>query len=63
MRTGLIAKKVGMTSLFSETGEEMAVTVLQVEHCHVVAKKGKEKDGYTAVQLSFGKAKVANGCK
>ena len=63
MRTGLIAKKVGMTSFYSETGEEMAVTILQVENCKVVAKKAKDKDGYTAVQLGFGKAKVKNTTK
>ena len=63
MRTGLIAKKLGMTSVYSETGEELAVTILQVENCQVVAKKGKEKDGYTAVQLGVGKAKVKNTSK
>lgn len=63
MRTGLIAKKLGMTTTYTEEGEEAAVTVLAVENCQVVAKKTKEKDGYTAVQLGVGKAKVKNVSK
>jgi large subunit ribosomal protein L3 len=63
MRTGLIAKKLGMTSVYTENGEETPVTVLQVENCQVVAKKTKEKDGYTALQLGVGKAKVKNTSK
>ncbi|MBI1775023.1 MAG: 50S ribosomal protein L3 [Proteobacteria bacterium] len=60
MRTGLIARKVGMTRLFTDEGEHVPVTVLQVEGCQVVAQRTKEKDGYTAVQLGIGKAKVKN---
>lgn len=63
MRTGLIAKKLGMTSVYGEDGAELAVTVLQVENCQVVANKTKEKDGYTAVQLGAGNAKVKNVSK
>lgn len=63
MRTGLIAKKLGMMSTYTEAGEEVPVTVLQVENCQVVAKKTKEKDGYTALQLGVGKAKVKNTSK
>ena len=63
MRTGLIAKKLGMTSVYGEDGAELAVTVLQVENCQVVAKKTKEKDGYNAVQLGVGTAKVKNVSK
>ena len=63
MRTGLIAKKVGVTSLYNETGEITQVTVLQVENCQVVAQKTKEKDGYTALQLGVGKARVKNVSK
>src|SRR5579884_3271329 len=63
MRTGLIAKKVGMTNVYSKEGQHVCVTVLQVENCQVVAKKTKEKDGYTAVQLGVGKAKVKNVSK
>jgi large subunit ribosomal protein L3 len=60
MRTGLIARKVGMTRLFTDEGEHVPVTVLQVDGCQVVAQRTKEKDGYTAVQLGIGKAKVKN---
>ena len=63
MRSGLLAKKIGMTSVYTETGEEKPVTVLVVENCQVVANKTKEKDGYTAVQLGVGKAKVKNVSK
>src|ERR1700743_3313127 len=63
MRTGLIAKKIGMTNLYSEDGQEMCVTVLQVENCQVVAKMTKEKNGYTAVQLGVDKTKAKNTSK
>ncbi len=63
MRTGLIAKKLGMTSVYTETGEVTPVTVLIVENCQVVAQKTKEKDGYTALQLGVGKARVKNVSK
>ena len=63
MRTGLIAKKLGMTSVYNDAGEEMPVTVLLVENCQVVAKKTKEKDGYSALQLGVGAAKVKNVSK
>jgi large subunit ribosomal protein L3 len=60
MRTGLIARKVGMTRLFTDEGEHVPVTVLEVAGCQVVAQRTKEKDGYTAIQLGIGKAKVKN---
>lgn len=63
MRSGLIAKKIGMTSIYTDTGEEKPVTVLLVENCQVVAQKTKEKDGYTAVQLGVGQAKAKNTSK
>jgi len=52
-----------MTSVYTSTGEMTQVTVLQVENCQVVAQKTKEKDGYTAVQLGVGKARVKNVSK
>lgn len=58
MRTGLIAQKLGMSRIFTDAGENVPVTVLKVESCQVVAQKTQEKDGYTAVQLGVGKAKV-----
>ncbi len=57
MRTGVIVKKVGMTRVFSEKGEHIPVTVLQLDKCQVVAKRTVEKDGYTAVQLGVGTQK------
>ncbi len=60
MRTGLVALKKGMTRIFSEDGTDVPVTVLHVENCQVVAARTIEKDGYTAVQLGVGSAKVKN---
>ena len=58
MRSGIIAKKVGMTRLFMEDGRQIPVTVLQLDKLQVVAQRTAEKDGYTAVQLGTGSAKV-----
>ena len=63
MRTGLIAKKLGMTSVYADDGATQPVTVLYVENCQVVAQKTKEKDGYTALQLGVGTAKAKNTSK
>ena len=63
MRTGLVAKKVGMTSVYGEGGAQVAVTVLQVENCQVIAKMTKEKNGYDAVQLGVGNVKAKNVSK
>jgi large subunit ribosomal protein L3 len=60
MRTGLIAEKVGMTRVFDEAGAHVPVTVLKVDNCQVVAQRTAERDGYTAVQLGVGKARVKN---
>ena len=60
MRTGLIAQKLGMTRIFTEDGNHVPVTVLKVDNCQVVAVRTAEKDGYTAVQLGVGQAKVKN---
>ena len=60
MRSGLIAQKVGMTRVFTDEGEHVPVTVLKVDNCQVVAVRTEEADGYTAVQLGVGKAKVKN---
>jgi large subunit ribosomal protein L3 len=60
MRSGIIAQKVGMTRVFTDAGEHVPVTVLKVDHCQVVAHRTVEKNGYTAVQLGIGKAKVKN---
>ncbi len=58
MRSGVIAKKVGMTRLFMEDGRQVPVTVLQLDNLQVVAQRTADKDGYTAVQLGAGTAKA-----
>ncbi|MEL6573981.1 MAG: 50S ribosomal protein L3 [Pseudomonadota bacterium] len=58
LRTGLIAKKVGMTRLFMDDGKQIPVTVLSLENLQVVAQRTSEKDGYVAVQLGAGAAKA-----
>jgi large subunit ribosomal protein L3 len=58
MRSGVIAKKLGMTRLFLENGTQVPVTVLQVDSLQVVAQRTADKDGYTAVQLGAGLAKA-----
>ena len=63
MRTGLIARKLGMTRAFRDDGTHVPVTVLKVDHCQVVAVKTAERDGYTALQLGAGAAKVKNVSK
>ncbi len=60
MRTGLIAQKLGMTRVFAEDGNHVPVTVLEVKDLAVVAQRTAEKDGYNAVQLGVGRAKVKN---
>ena len=60
MRSGVIAKKLGMTRLFLEDGRQVPVTVLQMENVQVVAQRTGERDGYTAVQLGAGAAKAKN---
>jgi large subunit ribosomal protein L3 len=59
-RTGLLAKKLGMTRIFREDGTHVPVTVLQVDQLQVVAVRTEDKNGYAAVQLGYGKAKVKN---
>ena len=60
MRTGVLAKKVGMTRLFDETGVHVPVTVLSLEGCQVTAQRTKDKDGYVALQLGAGAKKPKN---
>jgi large subunit ribosomal protein L3 len=63
MRSGVIAQKLGMTRIFTDAGEHVPVTVLKVDHCQVVAHRTEEKNGYTALQVGVGKAKVKNVSK
>lgn len=58
MRSGVIAKKLGMTRLFMDDGRQVPVTVLQLDALQVVAQRTNETDGYTAVQLGAGTAKA-----
>ena len=58
LRTGLIAKKVGMTRLFMADGRQIPVTVLSLENLQVVAQRTADTNGYTAVQLGAGNAKA-----
>ena len=63
MRSGVIAQKVGMTRVFTEAGEHVPVTVLKLDGCQVVAHRTTESNGYSAMQLGIGKAKVKNVSK
>src|SRR5258706_4204038 len=63
MRTGVIAKKLGMTRLFDETGTHVPVTVLSLEGCQVTAQRTRERDGYVALQLGAGAKKAKNTTK
>ena len=60
MRTGVIAKKMGMTRIFQADGRHVPVTVLQLEELQVVGRRETDRDGYTAVALGAGKAKAKN---
>jgi len=62
-RTGLIARKLGMTRLFNEDGSTVPVTVLHLDEVRVVAQRTVEKDGYTALQVGIGRAKPKNVSK
>ena len=63
MRSGIIAKKVGMTRLFMDNGKQIPVTVLHMENLQVVAQRTNDQHGYTAVQLGAGRSKVKNVSK
>lgn len=60
MRSGVIARKVGMTRLFDSEGGHIPVTVLKLDGCQVVAQRTRDRDGYMAVQLGAGRAKTKN---
>ncbi len=60
MRSGVIAQKLGMTRLFTDGGEHIPVTVLKIDQCKVVAHRTNDKNGYNALQLGAGLAKVKN---
>jgi len=58
MQKGLIAKKIGMTQVFDDSGKVVPVTVVEAGPCTVIQKKTAEKDGYDAVQVGFGDVKL-----
>ena len=60
MRSGVIAQKVGMSRVFTDEGVHVPVTVLKIDGCQVVAHKTQDKNGYMALQLGIGRAKVKN---
>ena len=60
MRTGVIAKKLGMTRLFAEDGAHIPVTVLELDGCQVVGQRTQERDGYVALHLGAGSKKAKN---
>ena len=63
MRTGVLAKKLGMTRFFDEAGNHVPVTVLSLEGCQVTAQRTADKDGYVALQLGAGTKKAKNTAK
>ena len=63
MRSGVSAQKVGMTRIFTDAGEHVPVTVLKLDGCQVVAHRTAEVNGYSALQIGIGKAKVKNVSK
>lgn len=60
-RKGILGRKVGMTRLFTESGEVVPVTVIQAGPCYVTQIKTVDKDGYNAVQIGYEQAKRLNG--
>ncbi|MDQ0394115.1 50S ribosomal protein L3 [Labrys monachus] len=63
MRSGVIAQKIGMSRVYNDAGEHVPVTVLRLDGCQVVAHRTNDKNGYTALQLGAGFAKVKNTTK
>ena len=55
--SGLIGRKIGMTSIWDASGRNIPCTVIEAGPCVVTQVKTKEKDGYDAIQLSFGERK------
>ena len=63
MRSGVVAQKIGMTRVFTESGEHVPVTVLQLAQCQVIAHRTKDKNGYVALQLGSGPRRTNNMSK
>jgi large subunit ribosomal protein L3 len=62
-RTGILARKLGMTRSFAQDGSHIPVTILRIESCQVVSVRTRDRDGYSAVQVGAGAAKVKNVTK
>ena len=60
---GIIGRKLGMTQIFEETGTAVPVTVIEAGPCPVLALRTRERDGYSALQLGFGRRKAKNVTK
>jgi len=58
--SGILGKKIGMTSIYDESGRNIPVTVVEAGPCVVTQVKTKEKDGYDAIQMAFDERKVKN---
>ncbi len=63
MRSGVIAQKIGMTRIFTDSGEHIPVTVLKLDNVQVLAHRTNEKNGYTALQLGAGSRKASRVTK
>ena len=63
MRSGVVAQKMGMTRLFTDSGEHVPVTVLRLAQCQVIAHRTKDKNGYVALQLGSGERRAGNMIK
>jgi large subunit ribosomal protein L3 len=63
MRSGVIAQKVGMSRVFTESGEHVPVTVLRLGNCQVLGHRSKDKNGYVALQLGSGPRRANNMSK
>ena len=59
MRSGVVAQKVGMTRVFTESGEHVPVTVLRLAQCQVVGHRSMDKNGYVALELGAGSRRVS----
>src|SRR5712672_939798 len=60
MRSGVIAQKVGMMRVFTDSGEHVPATVLRLANCQVIAHRTKDKNGYVALQLGSGTRQPKN---
>jgi len=60
---GMIAKKIGMTSIYDKNGNNIPCTIIKTEKCTIIQKKNKKIDGYEAIQMGYGEKKIKNTTK